>query len=120
MLHTTTPPDSRLYPANLCHPQTPEYIHGLLTHTAIEIKAVPLDCALISSSGLRCGNLYTYIYSSIKSSLNPFPALLGLKYEQPPSAIWALCFRFLIVGCCDSVAEEERMWAALLSGFRDG
>ena len=61
-----------------------------------------------------------YIYSSIKSSLNPFPALLGLKYEQPPSAIWALCFRFLVVGCCDPVAEEERMWAVLLSGFRDG
>lgn len=61
MLHTTTPPESRLYPANLCHPQTPEYIHGLLTHTAIEIKAVPLDCALISSSGLRC-EMYIYIY----------------------------------------------------------
>lgn len=60
-----------------------------------------------------------YIFKH-KIFAKPFPALLGLKYEQPPSAIWALCFRFLIDGCCDPVAEEERMWAALLSGFRDG
>lgn len=67
-------------------------------------------------------NLYIYIYIfKHKIFAKPFPALLGLwKYEQPSSAIWALCFRFFIVGCCDPVAEEERMWAVLLSGFRDG
>jgi hypothetical protein len=92
--------------------------HGLLTHTAIEPKRYPLTA--LSSAHQDFAVKSIYIYSSIKSSLNPFIRGVGLKYEQPPSAIWALLFSFLIVGCCDPVAEEERMWAVLLSGSEMG
>jgi len=87
MLHTTTPPESRLYSANLRHPQTPEYIHGLLTHTAIEPKRYPLTALSSAHQDFAVKSIYISLYAKVWFSFRVLANLAGKTHKSAPNLV---------------------------------